>query len=77
MPLNWIYVFNKKLHGQCSFIICTLMCAGAAVIGYLMFGESTESQFTLNMPSNLVASKVAIWTTVRDLNSLPFFFITL
>ncbi|CAO2829946.1 unnamed protein product [Amaranthus hypochondriacus] len=47
-----------------SFIICTLMCAGSAVVGYLMFGESTESQFTLNMPSNLVASKVAIWTTV-------------
>uniref|UniRef100_A0A803N0K0 Amino acid transporter transmembrane domain-containing protein n=1 Tax=Chenopodium quinoa TaxID=63459 RepID=A0A803N0K0_CHEQI len=47
-----------------SFMITTLMCAGAAVVGYLMFGESTESQFTLNMPSNLVASKVAIWTTV-------------
>lgn len=47
-----------------SFAICTLMCAGAAVVGYMMFGESTESQFTLNMPPNLVASKVAIWTTV-------------
>ncbi|XP_057252118.1 amino acid transporter AVT1C isoform X2 [Beta vulgaris subsp. vulgaris] len=46
------------------FAICTFMCVGAAVLGYLMFGESTQSQFTLNMPQNLVASKVAVWTTV-------------
>lgn len=47
-----------------SFAICTFMCGGAAVFGYLMFGESTESQFTLNLPQNLIASKVAVWTTV-------------
>ncbi|XP_074309322.1 amino acid transporter AVT1C-like [Silene latifolia] len=47
-----------------SFGITTLLCGGAAVLGYLMFGESTQSQFTLNMPSNLVASKLAVWTTV-------------
>lgn len=47
-----------------SFAICTFMCAGAAVLGYLMFGESTQSQFTLNMPQNLIASKLAVWTTV-------------
>lgn len=47
-----------------SFGICTFMCVAAAVLGYMMFGESTESQFTLNMPRNLVASKVAVWTTV-------------
>lgn len=29
-----------------------------------MFGEKTESQITLNMPSNLVASKVAIWANI-------------
>ncbi|KAH9624859.1 hypothetical protein KSS87_002557 [Heliosperma pusillum] len=46
-----------------SFGITTLLCGGAAVLGYLMFGESTQSQFTLNMPSNLVASKLAVWTT--------------
>ncbi|XP_030550499.2 amino acid transporter AVT1C [Rhodamnia argentea] len=46
------------------FTICTLMYAGVAVLGYLMFGESTQSQFTLNMPQDLVASKIAVWTTV-------------
>ncbi|XP_050209546.1 amino acid transporter AVT1C [Mercurialis annua] len=46
------------------FGICTLMYAGVAIMGYTMFGESTESQFTLNMPQDLVASKIALWTTV-------------
>uniref|UniRef100_A0A6I9QM38 Amino acid transporter AVT1C n=1 Tax=Elaeis guineensis var. tenera TaxID=51953 RepID=A0A6I9QM38_ELAGV len=47
-----------------SFAICTTMFAGVAVMGYLMFGESALSQFTLNMPHNLAASKLAVWTTV-------------
>ncbi|XP_010112207.2 amino acid transporter AVT1C [Morus notabilis] len=46
------------------FAICTLMYAGVAVMGYTMFGESTQSQFTLNMPQDLVATKIALWTTV-------------
>ncbi|XP_010517249.1 PREDICTED: vacuolar amino acid transporter 1 [Camelina sativa] len=46
------------------FTICTLMYAGVAVMGYTMFGESTESQFTLNLPQDLVATKIAVWTTV-------------
>ncbi|KAL7109745.1 hypothetical protein ACP275_06G194800 [Erythranthe tilingii] len=47
-----------------SFGICTVMYASAATMGYTMFGESTQSQFTLNMPQNLIASKIAVWTTV-------------
>ncbi|KAK3408923.1 hypothetical protein EUGRSUZ_J01066 [Eucalyptus grandis] len=47
-----------------SFAICTVMYAGVAILGYLMFGEQTQSQFTLNMPQDSVASKIAVWTTV-------------
>uniref|UniRef100_A0A0E0MDG8 Amino acid transporter transmembrane domain-containing protein n=1 Tax=Oryza punctata TaxID=4537 RepID=A0A0E0MDG8_ORYPU len=43
--------------------LSSILFAGAAVMGYKMFGESTESQFTLNLPENLVVSKVAVWTT--------------
>ncbi|KAJ8766075.1 hypothetical protein K2173_020591 [Erythroxylum novogranatense] len=46
------------------FSICTLMYAGVAFMGYSMFGESTESQYTLNLPQNLVASKIAVWMTI-------------
>ncbi|XP_047955021.1 amino acid transporter AVT1C [Salvia hispanica] len=47
-----------------SFAICTVMYGAVAVLGYMMFGESTQSQFTLNMPQDLLASKIAVWTTV-------------
>ncbi|XP_065870958.1 amino acid transporter AVT1C [Euphorbia lathyris] len=46
------------------FAICTVMYASVAYMGYTMFGESIESQFTLNMPKDLLASKIALWTTV-------------
>lgn len=52
------------MNHESSFGICTLMYAGVAVLGYMMFGDSTQSQFTLNMPHDLVASKIAVWTTV-------------
>lgn len=62
----------KRLIILCSFCICTLMYAGVAVMGYTMFGESTQSQFTLNLPQDLVATKIAVWTTVSESNTLFF-----
>ncbi|KAL3623727.1 hypothetical protein CASFOL_032543 [Castilleja foliolosa] len=46
------------------FVICVALYGGAAVLGFLMFGDSTRSQITLNLPQHTISSKVAIWTTV-------------
>ncbi|PPR92486.1 hypothetical protein GOBAR_AA28186 [Gossypium barbadense] len=51
------------------FAICSLLYAGTAVMGYTMFGEATESQFTLNMPKDLIASKIAVWTTICTISN--------
>ncbi|KAL2227719.1 UNVERIFIED_CONTAM: Amino acid transporter AVT1C [Sesamum indicum] len=57
-----------------SFGICTVLYAGAAALGYTMFGETTQSQFTLNLPKDLVASKIAVWTTVvNPFTKYPFY----
>ncbi|PON33596.1 Aspartic peptidase [Parasponia andersonii] len=47
-----------------SFIFCVFLYTGVTVCAFLMFGDSTKSQFTLNMPKEFVASKIAIWTMV-------------
>ncbi|TYH54601.1 hypothetical protein ES332_D09G180700v1 [Gossypium tomentosum] len=47
-----------------SIIFCWFMSTGAAISGFLIFGDSVESQFTLNMPTKFAASKIAVWTVV-------------
>ncbi|CAI7879492.1 unnamed protein product [Closterium sp. NIES-53] len=60
--------FNKVLY--CSFILCTLIYGGMAVMGFTMFGSALENQITLNLPRQFIASKIAIWTTVSPHGSL-------
>ncbi|XP_010543284.1 PREDICTED: vacuolar amino acid transporter 1-like [Tarenaya hassleriana] len=47
-----------------SFTFCTFLYIAVAICGYSMFGEAIQSQFTLNMPSQFVSSKLAVWTAV-------------
>ncbi|XP_073126954.1 amino acid transporter AVT1I-like [Henckelia pumila] len=46
------------------FLFCSVTYASMAILGYLMFGSEVESQITLNLPTNNVSSKVAIYTAL-------------
>uniref|UniRef100_A0A803KQR6 Amino acid transporter transmembrane domain-containing protein n=1 Tax=Chenopodium quinoa TaxID=63459 RepID=A0A803KQR6_CHEQI len=42
-----------------------------AVSGFLMFGEDTDSQVTLNLPENSAATTIALWTTESRRVAVP------
>ncbi|CAH1420809.1 unnamed protein product [Lactuca virosa] len=46
------------------FAFSTITYSLMAVIGYLMFGSKVESEITLNLPTNKLSSRVAIFTTL-------------
>ncbi|CAL5043657.1 unnamed protein product [Urochloa decumbens] len=66
-PMIYTGMRNRKAFPMVlliCFIICTLSYGLTGIIGYLMYGESLNSQVTLNLPSKRVASNVAIYTTL-------------
>ncbi|KAG6384620.1 hypothetical protein SASPL_115234 [Salvia splendens] len=66
-PTLYTSMRNKKQFSKVllvCFLVCTTSYASMAVLGYLMFGSDVQSQVTLNLPTNLVSSKVAIYTTL-------------
>ncbi|KAM7255220.1 hypothetical protein ACFE04_020461 [Oxalis oulophora] len=58
-----------------SFLFCGVLYVGVAIIGYSMFGDSIQSQYTLNMPQQFAASKISLWTAV--INPLTKYAMTL
>ncbi|XP_021865728.1 amino acid transporter AVT1I isoform X2 [Spinacia oleracea] len=54
--------FSKVL--LMCFLCSTIGYASMAIIGYLMYGSKVESQITLNLPTDKLSSKIAIYTTL-------------
>lgn len=48
------------------FSLCTVTYASMAILGYLMFGSELQSQITLNLPTDKLSSKVAIYTALLN-----------
>ncbi|KAK3042405.1 hypothetical protein RJ639_002451 [Escallonia herrerae] len=46
------------------FALSTVSYGSMAVLGYLMYGNNVMSQVTLNLPTDKISSKVAIYTTL-------------
>lgn len=46
------------------FILSTISYGSMAVLGYSIFGQNLMSQITLNLPTQNMSSKIAIWTTL-------------
>ncbi|KAH0452313.1 hypothetical protein IEQ34_019612 [Dendrobium chrysotoxum] len=67
MPTIYSSMKDKKKFSKVliiGFTTCTVQYGLIAVIGYLMFGEETQSILTLNLPQSLLTSKIAIWIVV-------------
>ncbi|OMO79293.1 Amino acid transporter, transmembrane [Corchorus capsularis] len=64
-----LYTSMKKRHQFSNvlivcFVLCTISYASMAIFGYLMFGPNVQSQITLNLPTEKLSSRVAIYTTL-------------
>ncbi|KAL1557161.1 amino acid transporter AVT1I-like [Salvia divinorum] len=48
------------------FTLCTVTYTSMAILGYTMFGSELQSQITLNLPTDKLSSKVAIFTALLN-----------
>ncbi|GAB4854740.1 hypothetical protein Ancab_023326 [Ancistrocladus abbreviatus] len=60
--MKYPHHFGKVL--LCSFLVTTITYMSMAIVSYLMYGDTVESQITLNLPTKSVSAKVAIYTTL-------------
>ncbi|CAA0828417.1 Transmembrane amino acid transporter family protein [Striga hermonthica] len=66
-PTLYTSMKNQKKFSEVllvCFLVCTMSYASMAIMGYLMFGSNVQSQITLNLPTNKISSRVAIYTTL-------------
>ncbi|KEH19717.1 putative amino acid transporter, transmembrane domain-containing protein [Medicago truncatula] len=54
--------FSKVL--LVCFVASTIIYGTVAILGYMMFGDHLKSQITLNLPTNKISTKIAIYTTI-------------
>ncbi|KAK8687974.1 hypothetical protein V6N13_086763 [Hibiscus sabdariffa] len=64
-----LYTSLKKRHQFSNvlvlcFVLCTICYSSMAIFGYLMFGSDVQSQITLNLPTDKLSSRIAIYTTL-------------
>lgn len=64
-----LYNSMKKKHQFSMVLLLCFLCstfgyASMAIIGYLMYGSKVDSQITLNLPTDRLSSKIAIYTTL-------------
>ncbi|EYU22142.1 hypothetical protein MIMGU_mgv1a018218mg [Erythranthe guttata] len=72
--LNWnglptsfsLYAFCYCAHPVLlvCFVFCTVTYTTMAILGYMMFGSELQSQITLNLPTDKLSSKMAIYTVL-------------
>ncbi|KAL5061638.1 hypothetical protein RYX36_023375 [Vicia faba] len=63
---------RNSMSDRKQFSKVLVVCFGAsamiygtiAVLGYMMFGDSLKSQITLNLPTNTISTKIAIYSTM-------------
>ncbi|XAR51732.1 hypothetical protein NMG60_11006448 [Bertholletia excelsa] len=66
-PTLYTSMKNRKQFSKVlvlCFLLCTITYASMAVLGYLMFGPAVQSQITLDLPTQKISSKLAIYTTL-------------